>query len=138
MGRPNYGPAILMMLGGLLLFASNSNAVLQSNAVKWLSTATKSQSALMGTRLLLVHEKKYPKPNEVSDVRRAKEFTSTNGFAGFLDVDKDDSWVAPISQKLQQSLKLDPPYLAAAVLKDGKIVAIARARAWNSLEDILK
>ena len=130
-------PALLLLAAGLVFTFGNK---LPAPNLDWLHRLSPVPAAkLEGSTLLLVHEKTKPTVDEVIAVRQAAQFSQDNKLAGYLDVDQDDPWIAPLLSIVLDKYKLKPPFIAAAEVKDGSIGAIGRVRPWKSgLEDILK
>lgn len=128
-------PAILLLAAGLVF--AFGNKLPEPNWDWWHSFSPVVK--LEGSTLLLVHEKTKPTVDEVLAIRQAAQFVQDNKLAGYLDVDQDDPWITPLLSIVLEKHKIEPPFIAAAEVKDGAIGTIGRVRPWKSgLQDILK
>lgn len=141
MSNKSVFPALLLIAAGLVIGFGNKTDLPEWKFPDWFkwSWVVPSQDSIEGTRLLLVYEKKSPSIEETMAIRSAKEFCETNKLAGYLAIDRDDDFAAPLLTELAEKHKLAPPVLVAAEMNGLTIKSIKRARAWKTgLQDILK
>jgi hypothetical protein len=133
---------VAAFLGGLFLTFGPRLSLPENisfDSIGYIESLFRRKADLTDTRLLMVHEKVATPINEILAVREAGDFVKANKMSGFLDVDKDDEWAAPLIADVKKTFKLDPPFLVAVRVEKSEIKQIVKAVAWKSgLEDILK
>lgn len=134
MRKPNYGPAVMMLLAAVLLFVPKV-VDLEKLDWGWINIPI-IQENIEGRTLVLVYEQRNQTVEETEAIRSQEDFVASHKLKQFMALDQDDAF-ATEAKTQAEAQGVSVPFLML-VSKDGESYKVHKIKPFSKgLGDIL-